>query len=112
LVNGNFQECLSEILERVLPNLKKLEIMAKMNVTFERSQGQLLQGIMISYDCEWPIEIVVDKQTIYKGYNKVFRLLVKIKYAKYLMEKREYHIKHPNLLKKTNSYSYARINYQ
>lgn len=83
-----------------------------MNVNFEKNLGKLLQGILIGYDCEWPIEIVVDKQTIQKNYNKVFRLLVKIKYAKYLMEKRDYHIKQPNLLKKTNSYTYARKNYQ
>lgn len=34
-----------------------------------------------------------------------------IKYAKYLMEKKDYHIREPNLLKTTSSYKYAK-NYE
>jgi hypothetical protein len=66
-----------------------------------------LTNIRVEYNCEWPIEIIVDRLTISKKYNKIFRLLVRVKYAKYLMEKRDYHMKQPNLLRKTSSYSYA-----
>ena len=66
-----------------------------------------LTSIRVEYNCEWPIEIIVDRMTIQKKYNRVFRLLVHVKYAKYLMEKRDYHMKQPNLLRKTSSYTFS-----
>ena len=38
----------------------------------------------------------------------VFRLLIQIKYAKFIMEKRDYHIKKPNLLRFSNAYSFGK----
>jgi hypothetical protein len=121
LVNGNFQECLSELLDRGLPNLDKIQVMSNMNISFEsstapqgggkvlgRSAADSLQSIRVAYNCEWPVEIVIDKQTILRNYNRVFKLLVRVKYAKYLMEKKDYHLKEPNLLKTTSSYTYSK----
>jgi hypothetical protein len=95
-----------------------------MNISFEASNGpqgvgkvivrsaaDCLQSIRVSYNCEWPVEIVIDKQTILRNYNRVFKLLVRVKYAKYLMEKKDYHVREPNLLKTTSSYTYSK-NYQ
>lgn len=91
-----------------------------MNISFEdgtslRSRGRLnltsmdyLQSIRLEYHCEWPIEILIDEQTVQRKYNRVFKLLVRIKYAKYLMEKRDYHLREPNLLRRTSSYTYAK----
>lgn len=117
MINGNFQEALNELLQRSLRNLNKHTVMASMNVTFEdsrkiptaqRNSSDCLYNIKVDYNCEWPIEIVIDKLTISRKYNRVFKLLVQIKYAKFIMEKRDYHIKEPNLLRKTSSYTYAK----
>ena len=116
MVNGNFQEALGELLTKSLQNLNKNEIHANMNVNFDNSRkGKIvhktatdcLDSINIHYNCEWPIEIIIDKLTISRQYNRIFQLLVQIKYAKFIMEKRDYHIKEPNLLRKTSSYTYA-----
>lgn len=94
--------------------------MRNMNVQFDdssqpriikKSSKEYLQSLKVGYDCDWPIEIVIDRLTVQKKYNKVFKLLVHIKYAKYLMEKKDYHIREPNLLKTTSSYTYAK-NYE
>ena len=84
-----------------------------MSVSFDNKKAlkegiDCLYSIKVEYNCEWPVEIIIDRQTILRKYNRVFRLLVHIKYAKYLMEKRDYHIKQPNLLRKTSSYTYAK----
>ena len=63
------------------------------------------------YNCEWPVEVVIDKLTIMNKYNRILKLLVRIKFAKYLMQKRDYHIREPNLLKTTKHYTYAK-NYE
>jgi hypothetical protein len=46
----------------------------------------------------------LDKHTITKRYDRIFKLLIYIKFAKYQIEKRDFHMKHPNLLRKTKSY--------
>jgi hypothetical protein len=63
--------------------------------------------LKIEYNCEWPLEIVLDKLTIGKKYNSVFKLLLQVKYAKFIMEKRDYHIKKPNLLRFSTCYSFG-----
>ena len=73
-----------------------------------RSAADCLQSIRVSYNCEWPVEIVIDKQTILRNYNRVFKLLTRVRFAKYLMEKKDFHIKMPNLLKTTSSYTYSK----
>jgi hypothetical protein len=37
----------------------------------------------------------------------VFKLLLQVKYARFLLEKRDFHIRRINLLRKTSSNSYA-----
>jgi len=123
LINGHFQECLGELLDSQLVNLDRLLILGNMNVQFEdgqnmRSRARLnqssleyLQSIRVAYNCEWPVEIIIDKQTVHRKYNRIFKLLVHIKYAKYLMQKRDFHFKQPNLLRKSKSYSYSK-NYE
>jgi Gamma tubulin complex component C-terminal len=71
-----------------------------------------LENIRIAYDCDWPIEIILDKHTITKRYNRIFKLLIHIKYAKYQIEKRDFHMTHPNLLRKTKSYSDYKEKYE
>jgi hypothetical protein len=41
-----------------------------------RSSADILRTLKIEYACEWPLEIVIDKQTIIRKYNLVFKLLV------------------------------------
>lgn len=70
-----------------------------------------LSSIRISYNCEWPVEIIIDNGTILRRYNRVFRLLMHVKYARFLMEKRDYHLREINLLRMTSSYTFAKANY-
>lgn len=35
--------------------------------------------------------------------------MTRVRYAKYLMEKKDFHIKMPNLLKTTSSYTFSKI---
>lgn len=85
MINGNFQEALSELLQRSLSNLNKRAVMGSMNVNFEetrkapageRAAADCLYSIKVDYNCEWPVEIVIDKLTIARKYNRVFKLLV------------------------------------
>lgn len=85
MINGNFQEALSELLQRSLSNLNKRAVMESMNVNFEetrrapageRAAADCLYNIKVDYNCEWPVEIVIDKLTIARKYNRVFKLLV------------------------------------
>ena len=73
LINGNFQDCLGELLERSLKNLDKNNVMRNMNVQFDdssqpriikKSSKEYLESLKIGYDCEWPIEIVIDRLTV------------------------------------------------
>lgn len=75
---------------------------------YMKSSTDVLRLLKIEYASEWPLEIVIDSQTIMKKYNLVFRLLLQIKYAKFVMEKRDYHLKKPNLLRYSSSYSKGR----
>ena len=68
----------------------------------------ILRMLKIEYSCEWPLEIIIDKQNVIKKYNIILKLLLQIKYAKFIMEKRDYHIKKPNLLRNSSSYSFGR----
>ena len=70
-----------------------------------RQAGDALKNIILDYTCEWPLEIIIDKQESVKKYNKIFSLLATIKYARFIMEKRDFHIKKPNLLRNSTSYS-------
>ena len=54
----------------------------------------------------------MDKHTITKRYDRIFKLLIYIKYAKYLIEKRDFHMTSPNLLRKTKSYSDYKEKYE
>lgn len=110
-----------------LANLNARNIKANMNVEVEDGLGtgagangvqrksklharssDFLQSIKVVYNCEWPVEVVIDKLTIVHKYNRIFKLLIHIKFAKYLMQKRDYHIREPNLLKTTKHYTYAK----
>lgn len=116
IINANFQEALREQLSCSLPNLSKAHIFSNMSVTkeekvarqFLKSSTDVLKLIKIQYTSEWPLEIVIDKSTIIKKYNIILRLLLQVKYAKYVMEKRDYHLKRPNLLRYSHSYSFGR----
>lgn len=116
IINANFQEALQEQLSCSLPNLSKARIFSNMSVTKEekvarqylKSSTDVLKLIKIQYASEWPLEIVIDKSTIIKKYNIILRLLLQVKYAKYVMEKRDYHLKRPNLLRYSHSYSFGR----
>ena len=48
---------------------------------------------------------VVDKETIDRKYNRVLRLLLQVKYARHVLEKRDYHVREPNLLRRSTCYS-------
>lgn len=117
MINVNFQEALVELLERSLPNLNKHQVMNNMNVAqeakmakrFMKSSTDLLRLLKIEYSSEWPLEIVIDQQTIVKKYNIILRLLLQIKFAKFVMEKRDYHLKKPNLLRYSHSYSAGKL---
>ncbi len=37
---------------------------------------EYLQNLKVEYDCKWPVEIVLDKDTIVSKYNRVFKLLL------------------------------------
>ena len=78
MINGNFQECLGDLLLRSFHNLDKDQVLQNVKVNFEDStfvpgQGQAppkkkltdyLQHIRVVYKCEWPSEIIIDKNMI------------------------------------------------
>ena len=84
MINVNFQEALDELLEVSLPNLNKTQVSNSMNVIQEgklakkymKSSTDVLRLLKIEYSSEWPLEIVIDKQTIIKKYNIILRLLL------------------------------------
>jgi len=39
-------------------------------------KADALRLLKLTYTCEWPLEIVIDKSTISKKYNQVFKLLL------------------------------------
>jgi hypothetical protein len=51
------------------------------------------------------VVFVVDKETIDRKYNRVLRLLLQVKYARHVLEKRDYHVREPNLLRRSTCYS-------
>jgi hypothetical protein len=50
--------------ETLMPNKKQLE---KSNVS------ECLKSLKLNYLCEWPVEIVIDRNTIERKYNKIFK---------------------------------------
>jgi hypothetical protein len=65
---------------------------------FKRSlqtQGQLqhlsaLDHVSITFQSEWPLEIILDEETILGKYNSILSFLMKIKRVNYVLTQRDF----------------------
>ena len=74
LINASFQEALTDLPKRSLPNLDK-NIVEWMQFSTEKGMPGL-SGFKLSYNCQWPVAFVIDKVTVERKYNRVLRLLL------------------------------------
>ena len=96
LINGHFTECVKSI---VNPTDEKAFGMDRMRIIFTDEAKKYavnklnaLDYVHIHFQSEWPLEIIMDKDTI-KKYNQVLSFLMKIKRVNYLLSLRDYWLK-------------------
>ncbi|CDW85435.1 gamma-tubulin complex component 5 [Stylonychia lemnae] len=92
MINGHFNES-------VCQNLKGADFIEKIRITFSDEPKthkvlsiNALDYLNLSFNSEWPLEIILDKDTITK-YNMILLHLMKIKRVNYVLSLKDYWIK-------------------
>jgi hypothetical protein len=93
LVNGHFHESLSSLSNKADNFLERMRIIfrdepKKHKITNLRS----LEFLIIAFQSEWPLEIILDKESIMQ-YNAILSFLMKIKRVNYVLTQKDYWIR-------------------
>jgi len=90
LLNGHFLDTLKPLFSN--PSLDQ-----RFRVTFSKDFNHnnldtlsALDHVNIEFLCEWPLEIILDHDTILNKYNAVLKFLMKIKRVNYVLGLRDY----------------------
>ena len=67
--------------------MNSIRVSLENNGIFKKKMNnyEYLQNLKVEYDSKWPVEIVLDRDTIVSKYNRVFKLLLQVKFAKFIM---------------------------
>ena len=99
MLNGHFIDCLKPLFT-IRDSLGEIAL-NRMQVTFSKdvskaqSHEQIstlsaLDHMSISFQSDWPLEIILDNDTIFGRYNPILRFLLKIKRVNFILSIRDY----------------------
>ena len=89
MLNGTFQDAFKSLFDKTPSVIERMQIIFPGDFSKEllapATSLSALDHVSIFYQSEWPLEIILDHDTILTHYNSVFRFLLKIKRANYVL---------------------------